>query len=770
MKKAHMMLILVVGMLFFCSPGSAEEHMIWLDRTDNAMTVQIPYGENELKGVLILQNSGTAVEGDVIVRPVTQEKQNINFTLFCNGQDKTTCPFKLDSSKRKISFKISEANAKGKYTGTMTFMLRKPQQKDVPVNITVIKKERPKDIEIASPTIKDGKIQLVLSSPDSKSIRFTLKNPDEGSSRNVKLSDICFISGQGAVEGVIKPESTITIDQGQSKDIRLTFTDYVPRGDYEGSLVITDMQNSHISQEIVLALSSPFMKVRDLFGRERMPIYLLVLLGTLVSFLLTVASPISVTKSNNRKNINECDNRLKKMDEFEIRLQQKLLVELARAYTININTKFYTPSAMDRLKEVTGILEKINSHLEIRDKVQSIRNRTKDMPIPYSERKEIWSLLNEAGACIYEGDLVTAEKKRSEADDKCNKFALKDNEFIDKFKKELIKRITLLKNDTNYTAYMTSNTVSQYIKSLNGEVDTTKLTQDVDIEFLRDLDLKYSKLDIYFRSNMNYEKYKGSGDFKNEDPQALSTKSAQAQQYIEDLLRNGTCGDLDDADEFSASLKHGVILKKDIKEAIKNGTYAIKYEPNDPSVNKPVNFSIVFHKNVINMSPLRGKFRYEWNFQDHTTKPVGSNVYHYFKRRGIARLLRKWIRRNLISFIPQWDGHTKWRDYLATWKKFNVEVAISNLDSTEPIKKNVEIQVREPIDKEYSSGITVTNVLSYVVTLVLSCILAVIDSLNENYTFKSMKDYLTPILLGFTLDIFKDTLMNPAKLLERIKK
>ncbi|MFA5353169.1 MAG: hypothetical protein WC291_02975 [Thermodesulfovibrionales bacterium] len=616
---------------------------------------------------------------------------------------------------------------------------------------------------------------LVKNPLEVKVVAFPLRK--DGDTVTARLLPAGQSEEQPVVSG--KSDSTVmTLKPGEERGLEISLDANLSKGNYAGILVFRDIKGEHL-QEFDLAIKNPYVAIRTfhLFEPNRYPkafVFILVFLGAVTSLFLSKFPTVSSTKASNRERITDLRERILRLTAFERDLGAKLTVELVKAETLNTNTKVYTPSADERFKAIETQLNKIDEQLRIR---QEISNRYVEIDsadcLPFSMEQQVRRLLKEADQGLYmdRPDLAEARKKEAEGLLKCEPSMIREqaeglfkkiDELLKKlggqFKedadseelcKELIRNIGEFPGDAEVHADELRKGLPSAVKErLKGAVgDDQELADGAKkrelLGRLMRLDLSFNKAYIYH----NYLHRKKDSDIEAEEQENLDAE-------IGELINSGLYKGLEEAQILIRSLEMEVTDKR-IKDVLSGKEFSIVTFPSDPTLNNLVKFKVVFKADEINKSPLikTGRFRYIWDFGDDTSRAEGDEVSHYFKRRGSFILFRKWIRRTLsVLKLRQVE-----------WKSFPLSVEVFGSDGTSLVTMRDKVSVREALDREYSSGITITAFMGFVLTLLISTVVAMTTTYEETYSFKSLKDVLAPFLLGFGLDISREKLQEAAK-------
>ncbi|MDI6890831.1 MAG: hypothetical protein QMC83_07850 [Thermodesulfovibrionales bacterium] len=166
-------------------------------------------------------------------------------------------------------------------------------------------------------------------------------------------------------------ENPVTLGPGETKNVTISFLE-IPKGNYTGILAIRD---EFTYQEYITSLNSPYIPLtpviaafKSVFKWEWIFVFALVFSGAMASIILTKAMPVASEKKKNRGKIIELNGLIKTLTVFELKLNVKFMVDLIKARTINDNTKIFTPSADERIKNINSILDKLDKQLGVRKK------------------------------------------------------------------------------------------------------------------------------------------------------------------------------------------------------------------------------------------------------------------------------------------------------------------------------------------------------------------------------------------------------------------
>ncbi len=731
----------------------AYEPDISIYPAENELAITVPYGSDEGKSILDIKNkSGKDIPIEIMTSELKQEKtgKKAGLQVLCDNKTVKEC-FVKRSGVLSLQVHASGINGYEKFAGIVTLDAR---GKKYNIQVSVQKYPPPPAVELVGS--EKGKIEITKDAREKNSFNLIFKNPDNGVFRTLEIADFALKDDGESLKSEIK-EKSFSLEPGSEKIITVSFKD-IPKGFYQGVLLLQDRENKYLARQFTILLKSQYLTFGNFYNLRMFVIFILVFSGGIVSVLLTKCLPISSARRKNRQDIENCRERIESLTAFETELRIKLIVELIKARTLNDNTKIYTPSANDRLKTIDGILGNIHKQLDVREKIRDIYITINSSDtLPFSREQEIRQVLREADASVYAGNLAFAEGRITEAES-LQKFDLAEEADLKQHSECLCSRIEELLTRIDEDIDVSHASSDIFMKHLKDDVKRGKKelckkeaegAAEKDwkkkelIGKIRELDLKYGKLHIY------------CFHFLKQAPESLRSNQAIRDKIIA-YLRSDSYSDIEEALKYCLSASHGV-AEGDIEQSISGGKVCIKHYPADLDLNKPVNFWLDFGDEEINKSPLRDNYRYIWDFEDKTSSTEGKEIFHYFRRRGWLILLRKWFRRNVYVILFGRDS---------VWKIFSISVRISKRcggcgSQYEPVTQ--KIPVKEPIDKEYNSGITFLDILGYTVTFVLSCIIAAVTNFEETAGFKSFKDLLSPFLIGFTLDVSRDKLVSSSK-------
>ncbi|NTU41984.1 MAG: hypothetical protein HGA78_02820, partial [Nitrospirales bacterium] len=546
------------------------------------------------------------------------------------------------------------------------------------------------------------------------------------------------------------PDGTVIhIDPKGQRKLEISLTQDLPKGNYDAVVSLQTPDGSQVLQEFDLTIRTPYLPWINRCPKAA--VFLLVFLGALTSIFLTTFPSISSTKRSNRERITDLRESIRRLTAFDKDLNNKFTVKLVEAEALNRNTKVYTPSASERLKNIETILQKLEEQLKVR---QEISDRYVEIDsadtLPFSIEHQIRRTLREADQALYMDRPDLAREKQSEAKESLkfdHSAFVKHSSVIMKKAKALLK--TLSDDPRRNDMLMLYNALTESVHNLAmiqpTQASASEFKKREFEDKVRSLDMTFSKAEIYYVNLIKRA---------HEDIGKKDLMKAQ-----ECLSCSETYHDIEDALFVVESLREGV-TEKLIHEALSRKEFSVVRHPSDPSVNSLVTFDLTFSNEKINKSPLiqTYRFRYVWAFGDGTSNAEGRMVIHYYKRRGLLVIFRNWLMRTLC--ILKLRG--------TDWKSFPLSVEVLGTDGTILATGNRNpvvppVSVKEPLDREYSSGITLNSALGFFVTLFISSAISMTTTYEETYSFQTLKDIIAPFLLGFGLDIGRDKLQEAAK-------
>lgn len=723
--------------------------------------LSVIYGNNKAEGRLEITNKSDkdVTFGIKATELRHKESGKVAGFGFVSGNDVKS---RINIGLRKgeigaVTCSVSDVDVIGEFTGVIEVNVAgKPVRR---LNVKAVKTSL-KSFEILE--AKNGELNLKVKKPGTRNFFITIINPGE-SYREIALRDLELTGNGEPVTGEIQPDKIIKLEPSQQKTVRISFSD-IHKGSFSGILILRD---NYSYKEYPVTLFSPFGFWEILYVKMDRYIYvnflyviLLVFAGAMASILLTKSVPIASNKKNNSEKITELRELVDNLTAYEPRLRVKFMVELVEAQKINDNTKIFNPSAGERIKKVQGTLTKLEEYLAIRKSLSDLYIEIDGRDyLPFSIEEKIRNKLREADLKLYEGDENTAKQLKEQAlkefeFDKSNfcKNLRKDiGKFIEDHKKETPDK----KDEAPFIITIISKlekeilpAMEDFIKKINAE----EMKAEECLKNLRDWELIWQKVNIYCNKLLK------SKDYKLKENEVL------------ELLKADNHNNLLKAKNICDSLDYGV-TEELIVEAITNHKFCIKYCPSDPDVNGFIKLWLEFEENKFNDSQLLNDFRYIWDFGDMTRRAEGISVYHYYTRRGMLILFRKWLRRNSVIFLRLF-GEKGWKaaEIKQIWKEFRVIVEISKFSGNCSIIQTYTtpepVKVKEPLDKPYRSGITFLDIFGFISVLTLSCLITATNIYDEKFTFTSFKDVISVFLTGFGLEISRE---NLSKLIEARK-
>ncbi|MEW6417519.1 MAG: hypothetical protein AB1480_05280 [Nitrospirota bacterium] len=764
MRELILKIIIFVSIFLTFSSVYASDIYIYPDAKELLITVM--YGKNEGEGHLKIKNNSVKdipieIKASDLIH--NKEKDNVaNLSFIHDGKEIN--PFhtilkKQATEPEKITFRVSKINLPGEFTGTIELKVAGKPARTLSVKVGKATLQ-PVDVLEA----KNGKLNLKMEKPEKRNFPITINNSGEYY-REIALQDLELKDNGKTITGQIQPDKTIKLEPKQQKTINIFFSE-IPKGSYKGILIIRD---NYSYKEYPITLFSPFGFLEIPYVKMDRYIYvdllyaiLLVFAGAMVSIILTKFVPIASDKRKNREKIVELRGLIDMLTAFEPKLKIKFTVELVEAQKINDNTKIYNPSAGERIKKVKESLTKLENYLAIRKSISDlyIEIDSRDY-LPFSIEEKIRNKLRDADLKLYEGEENIAKQLKEQAS---KEFEFDRKKFCENLQEDIRKFLEAFKKEEHGKKDVDPFIIDLIVK-LQGEVlpcikllkieDAEEQKKEEYLENLRKCELIWQKVNIYCNRLLKTQ------DYKLKEEEVLK------------LLKSDNHNDLLKALKICNSLDYGVTEEK-IVEAIEKHKFCIKSYPSDPDVNGFIKFWLEFEEDKLNDSQLLNDFRYVWDFDDMTKKAEGIEVYHYFTRRGMFILFRKWMRRNYVIFLRSLG---KWGWEIAEkkqiWREFRISVEISRFSSNcsiiqkypnlEPLKP---LKVREPLDKPYRSGITFLDIFGFIAVFTLSCLITATNIYDEKFSFTSFKDVISAFLIGFGLEVSRE---NLSKLIETRK-
>jgi hypothetical protein len=631
---------------------------------------------------------------------------------------------------------------------------------------------------------KGGKLVLVMATSSQKAFTLTLKNPIGGAVRRVNVHASIQFQREGdsdVANAKVLPMGRLTLRPGEEVGLRVTF-DRPPSGkyrgllrcSYEGELFVEDADKEPAGQQSAdtdkkflelrsadsgkLKTDQPFVIVivnPFLMCGGTVVVFILVVLGSIASLLLNKSLPISAAKAKNRQRIADLEEQAQPLTVFEHPLRDKIAVELNRLKTLNDNTKVWTPSAQARFNKIDQILEKTEKDLNTREKIRQCYlelNAKRFMHPP--EEKAIRDILKDADNNLFQDHRDAAERRLEEAvtrlkQEDGGERHIKRDENLHKEIQRLLKRLkSFIGEEYKYIEYLLreAEELLERIDKLDTEKDM-KESQDK----IGQLELIFRKLDIF----NTFQEY------LNSDTQEMKGKYQKNSLQFMKYLRSDEYDDIEKAFALCNSLGQYGKDESDFEEAFlgEDKFHVLSYPP-DPQIDRPVEFHLEFVEDAFNQSPLRSRYRCIWNFGDQTKETEGFRVVHFYKRHGKFILARKWIKRSW--FIVKARLGKGGKNLQNIFREYDLKIKVLSTTGKEIKKYSKNLPVFEALEKDYSSGVTLLDGLGYGITLLISCAIAV-STYDGAECIKTLKDVLTPFLLGFGLDISKEKIMAPAK-------
>ncbi len=743
MRTAMQVAAFLAVFLFACTPCLLASELTILP--EKSLRIPVPYGKTEGLEQLRLINPSAgrldieATAGDIQHLPSGRKAR---MAFHRSGSDLYFVRIALEAgTATDLAVRVSDVSVPGPFSGFIR--IRTPEEA-YDLEITA-DKTPPPPIELVDS--RDGRIDLAAGSPEQSSFSIKLHNPEGGGIREIFVEASLVLNGQpGLLSALVSPHGRIVLEQGESRRLTLTF-DRIRKGSYEGILSIQDLQNDHIRQEFMIGVKSPFMSWCDLLNSRNHKVIALVFLGAISSLLLTRLLPVASRRKVNREKILDLRDRIRRLTAYELKLQHKFTVEINKAEALNDVTKPYTPSASERLKTVDDILEIIENHLEIREKISSVYAHidVKDV-LPFSMEERIRRILSEADLLLFQEQPEAARERIKEAESQLE-WDPQSKSSLDYYAK-CLDSLEKISKDTQIHDSHLARLVRECQESIPGGLTSGAVsrTRSAEPEGVRDAfrtwDLQYSRVLIYHGFLKNLHK-----DLRKEQN---ANVYGELQSELIELLQSNRYDDLRDAVDHCLSWQRGVTLSM-IRDALRENEFDVFPQKDTVYLNETVTYAFHFQDDALNRSPLADRFIYSWDFGDLTGDTEGRKVIHYYRRRGKFILARSWLKRKAVA-AGIGSG--------PEWRSFGVGISVFTPDRCRIAHRPdaVTVSVKEPIESRFGSGISFPESIGFLVTFIVSCVIAVATTYDEAYTFTSVKDFLAPFLLGFGLDIGRDTI------------
>lgn len=605
-----------------------------------------------------------------------------------------------------LLMKVEGLRYLGTYEGSVRVRTSAPSAAETVRAIQVTRLAAGFDLVFRSADIANNVFTMKPKSEDEKRFSFVVENPKSAPDARIDVTFSSQFSGKGKPFTLaIEPSGQFTLKPGATQTIQLVAdatTDLPPSGDFAGRLSFKDASGA--TKDLELRLQPAFVP-----GTHWLAILGLVTIGAMLSAVVGTVVPNLTTRSSLRKRFSDMRETVSALPGREQYAKSALAKELHRIDGQVLDTRWYTPSASDKLvehaKKATELEERIALLSDVAEKRQEVRT---SVFIPSSARDRLSRELDGVATEIAKGSPASAKEKLAVAVKSMT--ASSDAALVRAALDATVQSLPAAA-PANSNAFM-ANRLTQ-LRQAHGALPATPST-----ELLLDLDYQAQCARLYFLRYLNevMAAHPGDAEFMAAEVDLVSALTRGKQELM-------------DAVAIVESLQLGV-TKAARDSALSNlqASAHVLVSPSSPNAGELVNFRLIFNDQALNESPLLEEVTIRWTFDQGASEAYGTRVGQYFRR----------------TWATLFKGKT-----------VNYTVGVGPSAKSQ-ISGTLKLS-RQSLFGEFMAR---AEVLSFLVTVAGAIALAVLSKVAEMRPLETVQDYINPFLWGFGLDRMKSLITS----------
>ena len=605
-----------------------------------------------------------------------------------------------------LSIKVEDIRYLGTYEGNVRVRTSAPSAAETVRAIQVTRLTAGFDLVFRSADIANNVFTMKPKSENEKRFSFVVENPKSAPDAQIQATFSSQFSGKGKpLTLAIEPAGQFTLKPGATQTIQLVAddaTDLPPSGDFAGRLSFKDVSGA--TKDLDLRLQPAFVPWSHWSW-----ILALVTLGAALSAIVGTVVPNLTSRSQLRKRFSDMRETVLALPGREQYAKSALAKELHRIDGQVLDTRWYTPSASDKLvehaKKATDLEERIALLSDVAEKRQEVRT---SVFIPSSARDRLSRELDGVVIEIAKGSPSSAKEKVVAAVK--TMAASSDTALVRAALDATVQSLPAVAPG-NSNALM-ANRLKQ-LRQDHGALPATPST-----ELLLDLDYQAQCAKLYFLRYLDevMAAHPGNADFVAAEADLVSALTRGKQELM-------------DAVAIVDSLQLGVTkAARDSALASLHASAKVSVSPSAPSAGELVNFKLMFNDQALNESPLLEQVNIRWTFDKGASEAYGTRVGQYFRR----------------TWATLYAGKT-----------VNYTVSVGAGAGCQ-ISGTLKLS-RQSLFGEFMAR---AEVLSFLVTVAGAVALAVLSKVAEMRPLETVQDYINPFLWGFGLDRMKSLITS----------
>jgi len=638
-----------------------------------------------------------AVEGDALA-PIT-----FPFSKDSDGKPRDWMDVALSNGAARVAFSVAPPPEAGLYRGSIQ-AFRADDTLLATAEVIVQRLSSAFSVAVSGTALKDGQLE-VLASAKEADIVFTVKNIADKGARTLFLTVPEPVPNQPML--VFTP-NMFRLAAGQEEQVAAHITD-VARGKSHLVLRIADAAQPGLYRDVLIGVE------RSLLGGWVLVITpVLVVLGAILSVLVRTVFPTHIAKRRNRDALGQSEGIIRRCVSASPLLKSALLAEAGRIRLMNGAVRWYAPDRAQQVELIDRLVTALAAKVDLATRIAAVRDvMATRLDMPFTTVISVEQALEQAEDLTLQNHPDSATTVVDGAD------ASRQGALSEANLQQL--RGFLSSRADYYEPLLQSNPPPDW--------------PPVILDFARRVVAIKPQLD---RAPVD--------DLVRAEHEALVL-----QGYLDDFLpsvaRNPDCRVFEDlfirlmqtdrgpvaVQPLSVALQVG-LTPNAIHNALTGGGVEIVTEPDVPIYNALMQIGLRFHDpQQQGTGAVRKLIEYEWEFGDGTQSVRAERGQHYY-----LRPRRHWWKRSPVAPLPP---------FVLSCTMTVPFASINPAPTPFTVRRSID-----PLVSADGHGFSVVELASFVITALISVLVAYSAQYTSAAPLESLNGWLTPFLFGFGLD------------------